>query len=413
MAIASPSTYLELLKETFSSDDLEAMFWTQTKVLDKVENVGDAFTIGEKVIVPALVDFSGGYSVKDKAGGTLNAADHIKPDTLEYEIVYHYFQVGVEFGLLNQANGSSTSVGVALDQELSNALKAMYRQVERQFLSSGDSLIAKCGTTSGSTEVELDSSDYGYDAIVRKWLYKGLPVDIGTTADEDSVVAGAVIQSVERDSSTPSITIDSSVTTDSNDYVSIKDARSGTTSYEQPGLRQIGGTNDTVGGINPSTAGNDWWQPAKSDTSTTSLSLELLTDMQDAVFQETGEEPTDHITSRRQESQYYLLLQSQTRFAQDGSQGAGKTSGPTWNGIRPVAVPAVPTREWHMTSLNRDFIRVYGKHKTPTWFSELEGTKKGLRYNTGNTDFGDTLAYPCNIVPRRRNGTASATALTD
>jgi hypothetical protein len=57
-------------------------------------------------------------------------------------------------------------------------------------------------------------------------------------------------------------------------------------------------------------------------------------------------------------------------------------------------------------------VLVTGNYKTATWMSSVEGSNRGLLYNTGTTRFGDSIAYAVGLGVRRRNTGTAALALT-
>jgi hypothetical protein len=160
-------------------------------------------------------------------------------------MVYHWFQVALETAALNQTGAQMQAVVAAKDLEIKGAIGNVSRQCSRQLVNNGDGLIAQCTTGGASTTINLlpqASGGLGYDAIVSGWLYPGLPVDIGTTADSDSLATGSVITDVSEDATAPTITIGSSVTTTSSHYVSIANPNSATaTNPELNGFRNMFG----------------------------------------------------------------------------------------------------------------------------------------------------------------------------
>lgn len=402
----------DVLKEAWTSERLEKQFYDENPFLDRIEKQ-QASMIGEKAIVPIHKGRSGGYTSTNAAGGSLNAADEQKVDSAEYTLIYHWFQVELETGALNQSVGGNTSAVVAKDLEIQGAIADMRKQCMRQVVSNGDGFIAACDSGGASTTVELLATGYGYDAIVRGWLHPGLKVDIGTTADSDAIVAGSEIVSVSESASDPDIVISDSVTTTTSHFVSIANPNSGTaTNPELNGLRQIAGsTTAAVGGLDPDTAGEEFWKPASVDTSTTTFSLDLALDLQRATHQKTGRAASYILTSLKQQANFYSLLQNQVRFTGETKLGAGKVGGLTWNGMEINAVPDVPDREWYVLNLD-DFRIVTGSITKPTWASDLEGSGGRLRWGQGTTSFKDGVVYPWQLAITRRNGLAAAIGLT-
>ncbi len=401
----------EVMKEVFTEDRLVKQFYDEQDWLSRVQKTS-RWTEGRKAYVPIHKGRSGGFSVKSSAGGSLNAADEQKVDHAEYTIPYNYQQISTEIAAYNEAAGGETAAVEALVLEVQGGIQDLRNQVERQFLGNGDALIAQCTTTSGSTTVNLLSTGYGNDAIERGWLYPGLPIDIGTTANEVAVADGVEILSVTESESAPSFTVSAAITTSSSHYVSIKDARSGTTSYEANGLRTLyGSTSSSVGGLDPDTVGEEFWKPASVNSTDTVLSLNAINNATRATHQKAGKKSNFHLTSLKQIQALYELLQNQVRFSAD-SVSAGGVETTKYNGNEIMAIPAVPGREWYVLNLD-DLAIITGKKITgPKWFSQIQGANAGSIWNTGNTNLVDALVYPVNLGIRRRNSGASLTNLT-
>lgn len=408
---ATVAAYADVMKEVWTADRLEKQFYDKNPFLDRVEKTS-RFHTGDKAVVPIHKGRSGGYSVKPAAGGALNGADEQQVDRAEYNYTHHYFEVELESAAIEQTDGKALSVANVIDTEVTGAVADLRKQITRQAFGNGDALIAQCDTTSSSTTIELLSTGYGYDALERGWLYAGLKVDIGTTANEVAIADGVTITSVNESSSDPDIVVSgSAVSTTSSHYVSIKDARSGTTSYEMNGLRTIAGSTSTaIGGLDPDTAGEEFWKPAHVDTTTTALSLDLLLTMQRKVHQKTGGNPTFVITSLAQQQGFYQLLQNQTRFAGEAKLGAGNVGGVSWNGLTVEAQPDVPTRELYMVTIEDLFL--VAPPGGPKWMSDIEGAGGRLRWKQGFTSFVDAVAYRPQLACKRRNSHAAAIGLT-
>lgn len=408
MASLTVSGLTDILKDIWTDDELNKQFYADTPWLDRLEKT-DRYTIGKVAKVPIHEQLGGGDTILDSAGGALNAADPEDVEVAEFGLSYDWRQVSIEFGALNQAGGNETAVVEAKSLEVENKLVASRRSIQRIFLGNGDALIAEATTTTASTTVNLRSTGYGNDAIVRGWLRPGQVIDIGTTANETSVAADRTITSVTESTTAPSIVISGAAVTAANgDYVSIANARSGTTSKEVPGLRSIAGsTTTTVGTLDPAT--ETYWKPASVDT-TTAMDTNIPLDLQKAVFQKTGKFPTHVLTSIDQITNLYKLLQNQMRFQGDLVQ-AGNVMATKWNGMTIEAIPDVPAREFYMLT-PEDMLIVTGGYTKPTWASSVQGAKVASIWNSGNTNFTDGLVYACGLGVRRRNSLAANISLT-
>lgn len=404
----------DVLKEAWTSERIQKQFFDQDELLKRIGTV-DATMIGEKAIVPIHKGRSGGYTSTNAAGGTLNDADEQKVDSAEYTLVYHWFQVQLETGALNQASGSTMQALVgAKDLEMQGAIDDVRNQCTRQLVSDGTGRIAQCTTTTTSNTILLDPTGLGYDAIVRGYLYPGLLVDIGTTADSDVIATGVEITAITESSTAPSITVSgSTVSTTSSHYISIANPNSATaTSPELNGLRNIVSTTESLGGLDPQTAGEEFWTAAEVNTTDTTLSLSLALDLQRKVFQKTGRNrDTEVWTSLLQQQRFYEILQNQERFSGDVNIGVGDSDKAKWRGMAPNAIPEIYDRDWFVLSM-KDLVRIQGSIKKPTWATDLGGQGGGLIWTPGQTNFKNGVVWPWNVGAQRRLGFAGATNLT-
>lgn len=400
---ADLTAYNDALKQTWTSDKIEKQFYDGNKTLEKIEKT-PRYHVGKEALTPLHLNRTGGYSVVPSSGSSaLNAATSVGLDQASWTYSHHHAQVKIEGAAIDQTDGKAVSVANVIDTEMSSATSVVKKQLSRQLFGNGDALIAQCTTTSSANEVELLSTGDGYDAIVRRHLHKGLYVDLGTTADEDSVAGDRLITAVEKNASTPSITIDgATVSTSSTTYVSIANARAGTTSYEMNGLRNIISQSASLGGI---TAAGEW-QAAAVDSTTTDLSLGKLLDMQEAIQQETGEFVDNCITSYKQQRRFYDLLQTQVRFPSD-TLGAGSTDTVTWNNMKVTPDVDCPNRLWAFLNI-KDLLIV--KKKDPYWQSDITGGQP-LEWIQGTTAFGGMLTYRMQLACKRRNSHGLFTAL--
>lgn len=415
------SNLTDILREAWTSERLEKQFLDEFPFLNRITREAAEVSktkIGEKAIVPIHKGRSGGYTSTTSAGGSLNPADEQKVDAAEYTLIYHWFQTALETGALNQSTGGQTSAVVAKDLELQGAISDVANQCMRQLATAGDGKVAQCDTGGASTSVELlvdSSTSYGFQALQRGWLYPGLLVDIGPTSDTDGIVGAAEILSIKESSTDPDIIIGTSVSTVSGtDFVYISNPNSATAANpELNGLRNMAGSaTSALGGLTPSVAGEEFWQPAKVDTTTTVFSLDLAASLGRAIHQKSGKREGYVLTSLKQEENFYLLLQNQVRFDGEANMGAGNVDGPKWKGMTINAEPFILDQDWYALTLS-DLVMITGQGITkPTWASELQGTNKGMQWVPDTTSFRDGVVWPFQLGMKRRNTSASATGLT-
>jgi hypothetical protein len=406
-----------VLKDAWTSDRLAKQFYNKNPLLDWMKQISPTM-IGLQAQVPIHKGRAGAETSTGPGGGILNPADNQKTDQALYTMVYLWRQVGLETAALNQSGSTSQSIIAAKNLEISGAIDDMSASASRQLANNGDGFIAQCTTGGASATVNLlpqASGGIGYDAIVRGWFVIGQPVDVGTAGDSDLLATGSVIVDVVEDPVTPQLVICNSITTTSSHFVSIANPNSATaTNPELNGLRNIAGSNGTLGGINPASAGESYWKPALVDSTTTSFSLDLALNMQRAAWQKTGDVMSYVITSGKQLSNFYSLLQNQVRFNGDrglGAGGVGNMDGLTWNNVGVNAWQQIVDKEWYHIGSKDDFVRIVGNYDKPTWTSEVEGGGEGLRWVQGQTGFVEGLFFGLQTGVQRRNGLAAATNL--
>ena len=412
MASETVSNLTDVLKEVWTQDRLEKQFYDGTRWADKVERT-NKYTIGREALVPLETSLPGGTSTFLAAGGTLNAADDLHVDRADYDISYLYQQVSLQIAALNQADAVGVRSTVdAMDQTMESNVLGLRKEFNRQSVSNGDALIAKCLAGAANTTVLLDPANKGSHAIRAGWIRPGHVVDIGTTANEVAVGDAVTVVTVTESDTAPAFVASASVTETANDYVSIANARAGTASNETNGLRTIAGSTTTaVGGLDPDTAGEEFWKPAHVDTATTVISLDLLLTLQRKVYQKTGKWPSYITTSPKQAAELYAQFQNQVRFATDNPK-AGNAHGFEWNGLGINPDPDIPDEEVYLLTLEDFLLVTGGKLGKPTWVSDLEGAGGRLRWNQGSTTLSDALVYPVNVAIKRRNSHAAAIGLT-
>jgi hypothetical protein len=315
-----------LLKEVYPSDKVEEQVVKDRTTLSELENGNNhSDEVGDKAIGFVRTRGNKRSNSRSLNGGTLGAPGRQVRKRWEYDYTAHYIQIKILGATIAKMRTRRQAAVNEVDDEVDNAIEDRKDDLSRQLFSDGSALIAQCGTTTASTTVVLNAA--AAQAIEKGWLQEDMYVDIGTTADEDSVVADALITAVNP--ATPSITIDSSVTTSSSHYVSIADNRSGTTSYEMNGLAALASDTTVLGAIDPSSERT--WKGQRVNVAG-ALSQAKLQDLW-IQHRKVGSKPDKIVTSFDHQRDYYNTLQSQVRFAGDSNLTSGHVEGPDFNGV--------------------------------------------------------------------------------
>jgi len=405
------------LKEAWTSNRMQKQFEDKNAPLGRIEAIKGVM-IGKQAQTPVWGGRSGAYTSVGAGGGDLNPALQQPVAQALWTLVYSWFQIALDASALAQASGQSLqSVVGAKDLEIEGAIENTKHQMTRQLVTNGDGIVAAAGSAGPATVIPLtaaaaEGTAYGYSALVRGWLFPNMPVDVGTTGDSDALASGAVIAAVDYSNpAAPTVTMPAAITTVAGThFFYIPNPNSATApNPELNGLRQIIGSG-ALGGLNPATAGQEFWRGAFRDTTTTTFSLDLPLNLQRYVLQNSNQPGSSVWTSYRQQANFYALLQNQVQFSGDQNLAAGNVSGPKWNGMTVDAFADVLDTDWYQLTLP-DLVRVTGGISKPTWASDIEGGGQSISWKQGSTQFVDGLVYPLQVGVQRRNTQAGALAL--
>jgi hypothetical protein len=399
---ADPSTIQSALKETWTEQRIAEQLYNDNPVLSRVKRLKNT-EMGEYALTPIHIGRNWGFSTTSSSGGTLNSAGNQSYAQAQWAYTNQHVQVKIQGSAIDQTKGDALSVASVVDEEVSGAVNDLNRNLSRQIFMDGSAQIAQCGTTSSSTTVQLNATS-GYNAIERGWIGVGAKVDIGTSSNPTSIVAGATISAVDLANST--ITIGTSVSTTSSAYVSLAGTRSGSTSYEMNGLRNIISTSATLGGLAP--ASYPEWVAAGVDATSQAITLALLYTQNSVIAQRTGKPADFVITGLKQQRKAYTLLQAQVRYANDNSTPTGGVDGVDINGVKLFAVPDCQNEAVYFLTIGDLFTVSAGD---PYWQSRITGGET-LAWVQGEDAYAGKITTRMQLGVRRRNSHAALTGLT-
>jgi hypothetical protein len=391
------------LKETWTESRLAEQLYQQNPLLDKVKKLKTT-QVGQQAVTPIHTGRNWGYTALPAAGGTLNTAGQQELKQATWQYTHHNTQVKIQGSAIDGTRGDALSVAEVVDLEVTGALGDLNRQLTRQLFMAGDSLVAQCGTTSAATTVVLNATS-GFNAIERGWLAIGSVVDIGTTANEVLRADGVTITGVTESSTAPTFTLAGAITTASTDFVSLKNSRSGTTSYEMNGLANIVSTSATLGGLTVAAAPS--WASPQVDSTSQALTLPLMYNSCRKVYQKTGKDPNYVLTSPKQLQAAYNLAQAQVRFTSD-SVSFGNVEGTNIMGMNMYRQPDCPNEAMYFLTVEDLLIVSAGD---PFWQNKIAGANI-LQWVQGEDAYGAKITVRMNLGARRRNSHAALTGLT-
>lgn len=374
----------------------------------------DQELFGNQAVVPLHSGRSSGIGARGE-GVSLPAADKQRFAKAVYDLKYLYGRVRVTGPSMAKTANERGSFLEILRAELDGIRNDLKRDLARQIYGFGTSQIVNCAAGGPSATVNLqaaasETSPSGDEVITKGWLYPGMKVDIGTTANANVLISNEAIVSVNAASD--QITMTTSVTTTTSHWVS----RSGShndvldvaNSYEISGLRQVvAGSATAFGGINPATAGNDYWDNQRSTNGGTprALSLDLMLEAWNNVKFKGGN-VSAIITSNGLLRKYFGLLQSQVRYNDPMKFDSG------WQTLDFMGKPLIADNDapfGRMYFLDESFLKIYANKD---WhFLDEDGDM--LKWVVDYDAWEAVLAKYFNLGATRRNVQYLLSDLTD
>lgn len=394
------------LQRVWTQKKLEEQLYQGTPFLSKVEK-STKYQVGETARVPLHVGRNGGYTALPAGGGNLNTAGNQTLAKAEYNYTNHHHQVAIQGDAIDGTSGSNLSIVDAVDVEVKGALTDLRRQLSRQLYMNGDALIAVCKTSStNNVDLSTTTTDFynGIHALSRGWIFVNQPVDVGSTTVETLRVDGGTVTAISTANTNFTSSLGNVTNEATTDYVSQKDARSGTTSYEMNGLANIVSASADLGGL--TVAAQPSWA-ATTNSSVTSLSLSALLTARSQIFQKSGEEPDFFITSPTQASNLYQQFQQQVRYSSDESIKAGNVGAPRYLGMEIFQDPDCQDTRAYVGKFE-DFILL--ATDKPYWQNKVTGGEI-LSWVQGTDAYGAKLTYRVQLGAKRRNRLYAFTAL--
>lgn len=311
---ANLTTVANVLKDMYLPPVVEQLN-NEVLLLQRLES-RDQELVGKQAIVPLHTGRSGGIGPAPE-GGSLPTSGNQVYAKASYDLKYLYGRVQVTGPSMAKTASEQGAFLQTLKGELDGIRADLTKDLARQVYGDGSGTI--CLTAANTTQTTLTLGTGGTEALTKGQLYVGMKVDIGAAATPSSLAAGVTITAVNL--ATPSITISgSAITTLTSTVITRAGATAGTsaTSYEVDGLKKlVSSAANTVGGIDATAAGNDYWDNQRSFNGGTPRAL--TTDMLMQAFNSVrrkGGTVGSIITSLGVQRAYFNLLQGQVRYTE-------------------------------------------------------------------------------------------------
>lgn len=324
---ATLTTAANILKEFYLGPVREELN-NSTILLSRLQRDTESF-VGKEAYIPMHTSRNSGIGARGE-GGTLPTAGNQTYDKCLLTAAYLYGRLQVTGPMLEAMRTSKGSFLRALESEMKALKMGLKRDASRQCYNDANGSIATCGTTSASTTVQLAT-----DANMNNFFINQL-VDIVAASSGTAVSNGTGVKITAIDKSSKTITINGSgVTTTSSNIVVMA------SSYgkEMKGLEAwLASDDNTIGNINRSTAGNEYFKPNILDNSGTAraLSLDLMQQAFDQGDISLGATPTLILCDHTQRRKYLALVRADRRHV-DTQTLDGGFKALDYNGVPLVA----------------------------------------------------------------------------
>lgn len=397
------TAFLAAMKETWLSDSIENSVFVGSPLLDAFTKLTPTGENGDVVNVAVRTGLSGGFSAVPRDGSSeLNEGTNVVTKQAQYNYAHNWFDVIIDSGVIDESATSALAVAKAVETEREGAVDGIKRQLQRGLFSDGSGIICSLEDSEGAKNILVVAGD-GPNALKRGHLYPGLKIDIGTVADEDNLAGNREITAVSIKNGT--ITISGAAVDTEEDgkfFVSICNARAGENSFEVDGLLTMVSDTTKYGGIDPAEVPG--WA-AFVDSTAQDVSTSLVYELEDEVFQSSGEEPDWCISSAKQIRILSEQLQAQVRFDGGESYNTGKRNGLTTPQGTPIERHFDCQDRCLFMLRKRDLGSVRSK-QGPDWASP-----EMIRHQEGTTRYRGDLKWLLNTALLRRNTHAAATKL--
>lgn len=336
-------------------------------------------------------------------GGTLPTAGSQGYAEERVPVIYNFARGQITDQTIEATATDKGSFHRQLAAEMNGLVVDAKNNYSRQLYNDSTKTIAQCGVTSSATTVVLatDTTD-----TELRLLEQGGRIDIGTAGDPDTVVANAVIQSV--DTANKTVEIDSAVTTTASHFIT----RAGTSRlYEITGIREIIEDSGTLFNIDPSV--HPVWASFVDDNSGTNRAVteRLLTNAMEQAFIKSGETPNLAMASYGVRAAIVDLLDGQRRFTNtfEVMPGFSAVQISAGNMELPVVVDNfAPSNQIHFVNTRHLHHHTMGK---PWSWMDRDGSVLSRVANKADYEF--TLKCYSELTTDRRNAHSAVRDLTE
>jgi hypothetical protein len=328
--MASTTDVIEAMKYTYGVDQVlylvnqEVVCWNMFQKIKKPMGGRGQF------IMPIMVKNPGAWTGLTE-GGSLPS--NINPDTTEATFSLQEFAglYNMSWKLIQDARNSKFAFQTALKMMEAGFRRRILKLINADLISDGLGKLATMPAADNQTTItvaELPSIDLG------------MTVDLIDASDNDAdLAASRTITAIDVPNRTVTISGSAPSGTAAGDFFCIENTTKSGAIYHTEGLLGIiddaNPPSGNFGGINRSTAGNEFWESVVLDNSGTNRALteDLIMQLEDSVREKGGGSLNAYISNLAVVRRYHELLREDTYFAMsspkalDGGAGVGRDGG--------------------------------------------------------------------------------------
>lgn len=402
---ATMTTVNGMLKEVYEGsirNQLQESAVTSKRIVRSSEGVYETAG-GKYVSFPVRKGRNHGISYRAENTQLAEAGRQSYAQTQE-SLKYGYGRAKITGQVMELAQTNAQAFANAMDLEMEGLKDDVLRDQNRIVYGNVEGFSETSGTgvisvvTTGATSTTITAPTYGQ-------IEAGMVIDlVDSTGTPITNGSGRTVASVA--STELSFVIDVSVTTvTSQTYI----VRHGNWNKEPLGLSALVGTSGTIHNINSATAGNEYWQSASDDSTTTTLTESAMVTKCDAIRRKTGNHITAVFCSLGVRRAYFNLLTSMRRY-NEVKNWEGGLVGLSFSYEKEV--PVITDIDCPANTMYLIDEKEFTVYRNKDWyFADDDGSV--LKWVSGYDAWEALLKCYWNLVVHKRGATARFTNLTE
>jgi len=304
--------------------------------------------------------------------------------------------ITIEHSLMETSRTNEGSFVRALRSEVENMAKNFAVDFDRQLFGDGTGALTVCGTTTASTSVVVTSTAN---------IETGMGVDVIVTATGATGTGAAARYVVSITSATVFVISGAAITTDGTYSV----YRSGSRTNEVNGLATIVAATGALGGLNPATAGQEYWQ-AYVDATTATIAEKVMQKAYEAPQEQRrggGGKANLILGTFGTRRSYQDLLTGLKRYTSTPLKLVGGFDALDYNGIPFFADRFAPAKAIYFLDTSHIF---FLQTREPHW---VEDDGKVLKWVANTVGFKGIFAWLVQAATDARNSASLLSNITE